>query len=90
MPPKCDRPQVPLSDRVTHSKSLSAVHEPEEEGYPDQESRPVSRASSSDTLIADSSGPSVWSIADSVDAKVSQTQYTLHLHKGSIYHNLAC
>jgi hypothetical protein len=69
MPPKRDRPQVHLSDRVTCSKSLSAGHEPEEEGYLDQEPRSVSRASSSDTLIADNSGPSVWSIADSVDAE---------------------
>ena len=57
-----------MSDRVTRSRNLSAGHEPEE-SYLDQEPRPVSRASSSDTLIADSSGPSVWSIADSVDAE---------------------
>jgi hypothetical protein len=69
MPLKRDIPQVPLSDQVTRSKSLSAGQEPEEEGYPDQEPHPVSRASSSDTLIADSSGPSVWSIADSVDVE---------------------
>jgi hypothetical protein len=57
-----------LSQQVTCSRSLSASQAPPEASYPDQESRSLSRPSSSETLVvADSTGPSVWSIGDSVD-----------------------
>ena len=72
MPPKREKPEVPASDRVTRSRNLSAGREPQLTVYPDQDSRPLSRASSSETLVADSSGPSVWSIADTV----SETSFT--------------
>ncbi len=72
MPPKRDRPEVPVSDRVTRSRNLSAGQAPQEPSYPNQEPRSPSTASSSETLVADSSGPSVWSIADSF----SETSFT--------------
>ena len=64
MPPKRNKPTVPLTDRVTRSRALSEGQPPQEERDPDQEPRPLSRASSTSTLVADSSNLSVWSIQD--------------------------
>ena len=64
MPPKREKKEVPLSDRITRSRALSEGQAPQEERYPDQEPRPLSRASSTHTLVADSSDLSVWSIQD--------------------------
>ena len=64
MPPKRNKPTVPLTDRVTRSRALSEGQPPQGESDPDQEPRPLSRASSTSTLVADSSNLSVWSIQD--------------------------
>jgi hypothetical protein len=66
MPLKHDKPEVPVSDYVTCWKSLSAGQDPHEERYPDQDPHPLSRVSSSNTLFADSSDLSVWSIHNTV------------------------
>ena len=64
MPPKRVRPQVPESDRITRSRSLSAGTASVEQGPPDQEPRPPSRASSTHTLVQDSSELSYWEVSD--------------------------